>query len=127
MKIYLSLIITILLLIFSFNCGINMLEEDGRFITQQLQQIQTAVEHHHEEDALLLYEQLNWQWENSYKKWAMIIDHDKLDEIQRLFIKIKIDLSSPQSYLSLQQNIAEVTYLFQAMIKTEKITWQNIL
>lgn len=124
MKIYLSLPIAILLFIFSANYAIDILENDAIKFTQQLTQIETAVQRNDGQEAKAIYEEMTAAWERQYKKWAVLVDHDKLDDINRLLVKIKIDIAQNQS---LDQDIAEVIYLFQSIPRTEKITWQNIL
>lgn len=136
MKIYLSLPIAILIFIFSANYAIDLLENDANEFTEKLQQIETAVQEGNPQEATAIYNQLAEKWQTEYKKWAVLVDHDKLDEINRLLGKIKIDLSQNQSSGSdisqsaiqdIAPDIAEVIYLFQSIPRTEKITWQNIL
>lgn len=124
MKIYLSLPIAILLFIFSANFAINLLENDAQDLTQQLQQIEAAIEKGDQAKAAITYEKIAQKWETEYKKWAVLVDHDKLDDINRLLVKIKIDIAQNQSP---DQDIAEVIYLLESIPRTEKITWQNIL
>ena len=124
MKIYLSLPIAILFFIFSANYAINLLEKDAQDITQQLQQIGTAMQKGDQAEAAAAYEKITQKWEVEYKKWAVLVDHDKLDDINRLLVKINIDIKENQS---LDQDIAEVIYLLESIPRTEKITWQNIL
>ncbi|MCI8336397.1 MAG: DUF4363 family protein [Peptococcaceae bacterium] len=124
MKIYLSLPIAILLFIFSANFAINLLENDAQDLTQQLQQIEAAIEKGDQAKAAIIYEKIAQKWETEYKKWAVLVDHDKLDDINRLLVKIKIDIAQNQSP---DQDIAEVIYLLESIPRTEKITWQNIL
>ena len=124
MKIYLSLPIAILLFIFSANFAIDLLEDDAATFTEQLSQIEAAIASGNTANATALYEHMTNKWQQEYKKWALLVDHDKLDDINRLLVKIKIDFDAPQS---LAQDIAEVKYLLQSIPRTEKITWQNIL
>ena len=124
MKIYLSLPIAILLFIFSANFAIDLLENDAQELTQQLQQIEAAIEKGDQKEASTIYEKIAQKWETEYKKWAVLVDHDKLDDINRLLVKIKIDIAQNQSP---DQDIAEAIYLLQSIPRTEKITWQNIL
>ncbi len=124
MKIYISLPIAILLFIFSANYAINLLEDDAQTFTQQLTQIEEAVQKGNQQKANAIYEEVAQRWNTQYKKWAVLVDHDKLDDINRLLVKIKIDIAQNES---LDQDIAEVIYLFQSIPRTEKITWQNIL
>lgn len=124
MKIYLSLPIVILLFIFSANYAIDILEDDAITFTQELTQIEAAIQRNDQQEAGALYEKMAEKWQTQYKKWAVLVDHDKLDDINRLLVKIKIDIAQNQS---LDQDIAEVIYLFQSIPRTEKITWQNIL
>lgn len=124
MKIYLSLPIAILLFIFSANFAIDLLEDDAEDFTQQLTQIEAAIQKGDQKEANAIYEKIAQKWETEYKKWAVLVDHDKLDDINRLLVKIKIDIAQNQSP---DQDIAEAIYLLQSIPRTEKITWQNIL
>ena len=124
MKIYLSLPIAILLFIFSANYAIDILEDDANNFTTKLSQIEAVVNTGNHQKAKEIYEEMLQEWQQEYKKWALLVDHDKLDEINRLLVKIKIDIAQNES---LDQDVAEVTYLLQSIPRTEKITWQNIL
>lgn len=124
MKTYLSLPIAILLFIFSANYAIDILEDDANNFTTKLSQIEAVVNTGNHQKAKEIYEEMLQEWQQEYKKWALLVDHDKLDEINRLLVKIKIDIAQNES---LDQDVAEVTYLLQSIPRTEKITWQNIL
>ena len=97
MKIYISLPIAILLFIFSANYAINLLEDDAQTFTQQLTQIEEAVQKGNQQKANAIYEEVAQRWNTQYKKWAVLVDHDKLDDINRLLVKIKVDIAQNES------------------------------
>lgn len=127
MRVYFAIPLVIVIFIFSVNAGINMLDADAQDFTAQLQQIEEALKNEKTEEAKDLHEKFTQQWETKYKRWAVFVDHDRLDEINRLLVNIKVDLEQTQSIDDLQHDIAEVIYLFQAIPKIEQITWANIM
>ncbi|MGI5891631.1 MAG: DUF4363 family protein [Bacillota bacterium] len=65
-------------------------------------------------------------WPKYSRIWPLLIDHQKVSEISKLYLRLEQAINN-QDILQAEQSLQELSYMVKQIPEAESITWQNIL
>jgi len=122
MKDGLIIILIIILVIIGNTIAQNTLKNDSEKIIEKLETLKKEL---NTEQALSLAEEINDLWEETEKRWSIIIFHQELDSIKTSIIAVKSSLESGDISYSYQQ-IENSIFLVGHVKEKWSLKWKNI-
>lgn len=116
MKQWVILIIAIALIVWAGFFEICYLEKTSRYLLSDVDYSKQALNSDNVELAKSHYEPLNSTWENLKQVWAIYVDHDEIEDMDKTILEYKLYLeqdSNEDAYISLCELERKINHIVE--------------
>ena len=125
-----TLIISIigLLAIIIFSIFIqNYLKKSSDELVKKIEELSNLVEADKVNEAILLRDKIKEIWEETEDKWAVLIDHNELDNIEETMHRVEILIGEDDEKAELLSELNKLGFYMEHIPEKEKFSLENIL
>lgn len=103
------------------------LEKSSEILVNVIDELMEVVEDDKINDSIQIREKVQEKWDNTKKKWAALIDHEEIDNIEETMHRVEMLIGDPEEKVELLSELNRLSFYLKHIPEREKFSIENIL
>ena len=103
------------------------LEKSSKVLIIEIDKLMEAVEADKINESIKLREQVQEKWDNTKKKWAALIDHEEIDNIEETMHRIEMLIGDPEEKVELLSELNRLSFYLEHIPEREAFSLENVM
>ncbi len=103
------------------------LEKSSKVLIIEIDKLMEAVEADKINESIKLREQVQEKWDNTKKKWAALIDHEEIDNIEETMHRVEMLIGDPEEKVELLSELNRLRFYLKHIPERESFSLENVL
>lgn len=105
----------------------SYLEKTSEELVDNLSKVISYVDEDKIEEAIEEREKMQMKWDKTRGMWAVLIDHEELDNIEEIMHVVEILLEDPEQEIEVLSELNKLNFYLEHIPKREEFSLENIL
>lgn len=105
----------------------NYLQISSNKLVKKIEDLQILVDNDEIDKGLIIREELKDEWGEIKKKWASLIDHNELDNIEETLRRIEVLIGKEEEKAELLSELNKVKFYLEHIPEREGFVLENVL
>lgn len=105
----------------------SYLEKTSEELISNLAQIIDFVDKDKTKETIETREKIQSKWNKTREKWAVLIDHEELDNIEETMHRVEMLIGDPEEKIELLSELNKLNFYLEHIPQREKFSLENIL
>ena len=103
------------------------LEKSSKVLIIEIDKLMEAVEADKINESIKLREQVQEKWDNTKKKWAALIDHEEIDNIEETMHRVEMLIGDPEEKVELLSELNRLSFYLEHIPEREAFSLENVM
>lgn len=103
------------------------LEKSSKVLIIEIDKLMEAVEADKINESVKLREQVQEKWDNTKKKWAALIDHEEIDNIEETMHRVEMLIGDPEEKVELLSELNRLSFYLEHIPEREAFSLENVM
>lgn len=105
----------------------NYLQISSNKLVKKIEDLQILMDNDEIDEGLIIREELKDEWGETKKKWATLIDHNELDNIEETLRRIEVLIGKEEEKAELLSELNKVKFYLEHIPEREGFALENLL
>jgi len=103
------------------------LEKSSEILVEKIDELMEVVEDDKINESIEIRENVQEKWDDTKNKWAALIDHEEIDNIEETMHRIEMLIGDPEEEVELLSELNRLSFYLKHIPEREKFSLENIL
>ena len=103
------------------------LEKSSEILVNEIDELMEVVEDDKINDSIEIREKVQKKWDDTKYKWAALIDHAEIDNIEETMHRIEMLIGDPEEKVELLSELNRLSFYLKHIPEREAFSLENIL
>jgi hypothetical protein len=103
------------------------LEKSSKVLIIEIDKLMESVEADKINESIKLREQVQEKWDNTKKKWAALIDHEEIDNIEETMHRVEMLIGDPEEKVELLSELNRLSFYLEHIPEREAFSLENVM
>ncbi|MBE5812907.1 MAG: DUF4363 family protein [Clostridiales bacterium] len=103
------------------------LEKSSEILVEKIDELMEAVEDDKINESVGIREKIQEKWDDTQNKWAALIDHEEIDNIEETMHRIEMLIGDPEEKVELLSELNRLSFYLKHIPEREAFSIENIL
>ena len=105
----------------------NYLEKSSEKLVNEINNLINAVANDKISESISIREKAQKEWDDTKNKWAMLVDHEEIDNIEETMHRVEMLMKDPEEKVELLSELNKLKFYLEHIPKREEFALENIL
>jgi len=102
-------------------------EKSSEILVEKIDELMEAVEDDKINESVGIREKIQEKWDDTQNKWAALIDHEEIDNIEETMHRIEMLIGDPEEKVELLSELNRLSFYLKHIPEREAFSIENIL
>lgn len=103
------------------------LEKSSEILVNEIDELMEVVEDNKINESIQIREKVQEKWDDTKYKWAALIDHEEIDNIEETMHRIEMLIGDPEEKVELLSELNRLSFYLKHIPEREAFSLENIL
>lgn len=108
-------------------CIQKYLENSSEELVIQIDTLMEAVENDKINESIEIREKVQEKWDDTQNKWAALIDHEEIDNIEETMHRVEMLIGDPEEKVELLSELNRLSFYLKHIPEREAFSLENVL
>lgn len=103
------------------------LEKSSEILVEKIDELMEVVEDDQINESIEIREKVQEKWDGTKKKWAALIDHQEIDNIEETMHRIEMLIGDPEEKVELLSELNRLSFYLKHIPERESFSLENVM
>jgi len=103
------------------------LEKSSEILVEKIDELMEAVEDDKINESVGIREKIQEKWDDTQNKWAALIDHEEIDNIEETMHRVEMLIGDPEEKVELLSELNRLRFYLKHIPEREAFSLENVL